>query len=271
MTLARVAVQLDPANELDDFQAVARALLAHGWSPSGFPRQALWRSFDASRSHCAASSTGCAIGVSTSGPTCARLFRRPAATSHYRPARYCYPVRRAFTPQAYASLCMVLAAIEGLGEQTTIRQLADEVARLRAGDEALPFDLTTRHAHRRAFVDAVAWLRSRDVLVLLDGDTEAFLAARVMPSTTSTGTRPAGCSCRRPAFSPVERLRGLPRRAVPAQPPRARRAGPAIVSTGGSSPKGPCTTTSCPATSATTHGSGVPVSRGPRAADRVHP
>ncbi len=38
----------------------------------------------------------------------------------------------------------------------------------------LPFDLTV-HAHRRAFVDAVAWLEQRGVLELLDGGTELFL------------------------------------------------------------------------------------------------
>ena len=175
MTLARVAVQLDPANELDDFQAVARALLAHGLVTERFPQAgvlALVRRFEEPLRSEFERICHWRLDI---GPHCARLFRRPAATSHYRPARSVTQSRRAFTPQAYASLCMVLAAIEGLGEQTTIRQLADEVARLRAGDDALPFDLTT-HAHRRAFVDAVAWLQERDVLVLLDGDTEAFLA-----------------------------------------------------------------------------------------------
>ena len=70
---------------------------------------------------------------------------------------------------------MVLAALERLGGQTTISRLADEVARLRAGDEYLPFDLT-QHGHRRAFVDAVAWLEQRGVLGLLDGDTETFVS-----------------------------------------------------------------------------------------------
>lgn len=175
MTLARVAVQLDPANELDDFQAVARALLAHGLVTERFPQAgilALVRRFEEPLRSEFERICHWRLDI---GPHCARLFRRPAATSHYRPARSVTQSRRAFTPQAYASLCMVLAAIEGLGEQTTIRQLADEVARLRAGDETLPFDLTT-HTHRRAFVDAVAWLQERDVLVLLDGDTEAFLA-----------------------------------------------------------------------------------------------
>ncbi|MHB8219871.1 MAG: TIGR02678 family protein [Acidimicrobiales bacterium] len=175
MTLARVAVQLDPANELDDFQAAARALLTHGLVTERFPQAGVLARVRRFEEPLRSEFERIFHWRLDIGPHCARLFRRPVATSHYRPARTVTQSRRAFTPQAYASLCMVLAAIEGLGEQTTIRQLADEVARLRAGDDALPFDLTT-HAHRRAFVDAVAWLQERDVLVLLDGDTEAFLA-----------------------------------------------------------------------------------------------
>jgi uncharacterized protein (TIGR02678 family) len=83
--------------------------------------------------------------------------------------------RRPFTPWAYACLCLVLAALESLGDQTTISHLADEVGRLRAGDRDLPFDLTD-HGHRRAFVDAVAWLEERGVLTVLDGDTESFVS-----------------------------------------------------------------------------------------------
>lgn len=73
-------------------------------------------------------------------------------------------------------MCLVLASLEGLGNQTTISQLAHEVARLHAGDPAIPFDLTL-HAHRRAFVDAVAWLEQRGIFVLIDGDTERFVTA----------------------------------------------------------------------------------------------
>jgi uncharacterized protein (TIGR02678 family) len=176
VTLARVAVQLDPANELDDFQAAALALLTHGLVTERFPEVgvlALVRRFEEPLRNELERLCHWRLDI---GPHCARLFRRPAAPSPHRPARSVTQSRRPFTPQAYASLCLVLAALEGLGEQTTIRQLADEVARLRAGDDSLPFDLTT-HAHRRAFVDAVGWLQERDVLVLLDGDTEAFLSA----------------------------------------------------------------------------------------------
>ncbi len=176
MTLGRVAAQLDAATELDDFQAAARTLLSSGLVTEHYPEAgvlALVRRFEEPLRNEFGRMCHWRLDV---GPTCARLLRRPAALSHHRPARTASQSRRPFNPQTYASLCLVLAALEGLGEQTTITQLADEVARLRAGDDALPFDLTL-HAHRRAFVDAVAWLQHRAVLVLIDGDTERFVAS----------------------------------------------------------------------------------------------
>lgn len=173
MTLARIAAQLDPA-ELDDFHAAARALLTHGVITRRYPNPgalAMVRRFEEPLRNEFNRLCHWRLDVA---PTCARLLRRPAQLSAHRPARTATQSRRRFSPQAYASLCLVLAALERLAEQTTISQLADEVARLRAGDEALPFDLTS-HSHRRAFVDAVAWLEERGVLELLDGDTETFL------------------------------------------------------------------------------------------------
>lgn len=175
MTLTKIATHLDTARELDDFQAAARALLTHGLVTQGFPQDgalALVRRFEEPLRNEFNRLCRWRLDVS---PTCARLLRRPAAISAHRPARSATQSRRAFSPQAYASLCLVLAALEGLREQTTISQLADEVSRLCAGDDALAFDLTT-HAHRRAFVDAVGWLEHRGVLELIDGETETFLA-----------------------------------------------------------------------------------------------
>jgi uncharacterized protein (TIGR02678 family) len=170
-----VAVQLDPARELDDFQAAACALVTHGLVTERFPQAgalALVRRFEEPlRSEF---SRLCHWRLDI-GPTCARLLRRPAALSAHRPARTATASRRPFGPQTYALLCLVLASLEGLGEQTTIAHLADEVVRLRAGDDALPFDLTA-HTDRRAFVDAVAWREHRGVLTLIDGDTEMFVS-----------------------------------------------------------------------------------------------
>lgn len=176
MTLARVAAQLDPAEELEEFQQAARALLVAGLVTERYPHAgalALVRRFEEPLRNEFGRMCRWRLDL---GPTCARLLRRPAELSCHRPARTATQSRRAFAPLAYAYLCLVLAALEGLGGQTTITQLADEVARVRAGDDTVPLDLTS-HAHRRVFVDAVAWLEHRDVLRLLDGDTETFLAA----------------------------------------------------------------------------------------------
>jgi uncharacterized protein (TIGR02678 family) len=174
VTLARIAAHLDPARELDDFQGAARALLTHGLITERYPQPgvlALVRQFEEPLRNEFNRLCHWRLDVA---PTCARLLRRPAAVSVHRPARTATQSRRYFGPQTYVLLCLVLGALEGLGEQTTISQLAGEVVRLRAGDDALPFDPTV-YAHRRAFVDAVAWLEQRGVLQLLDGDTETFL------------------------------------------------------------------------------------------------
>jgi uncharacterized protein (TIGR02678 family) len=176
VTLARVAVQLDPASELDDFQTAARALLTHGLVSERYPQAgtlALVRRYEEPLRKEFERLCHWRLDL---GPHCARLLRRPATLSPHRPARTVTSSHRPFSPQAYASLCMLLAAIEGLGDQTTIQQLADEVARLRAGDDSLSFDLTV-HGHRRAFVDAVSWLQEREVLILVDGETEAFVSS----------------------------------------------------------------------------------------------
>lgn len=169
---ARVAVQLD-AGEREDFQQAARVLLAHPlvtavWPEAGslplirrfeeplrneFWRMCRWRLDIGARS--------------------ARLLRRPAETTDTRPATS--RTGRPFSPWAYAFWCLVLSALESVGTQTSISVLADEVTRIRAGDDALPVDLTA-FEQRRAFVDAVGLLERLGVLTLIDGATEAFLA-----------------------------------------------------------------------------------------------
>lgn len=176
MTSARIALHLDPATELDEFQAAVRALVTAGLVTGRYPGPgalALVRRYEEPLRNEFGRLCHWRLDVAS---TCARLLRRPAGLSTHRPARTATQSRRPFAPQTYASLCLALAALEGLGEQTTITQLAEEVARLRAGDDALPFDLTS-HAHRRAFVDAVAWLEHRGILTVLDGDTQSFLAS----------------------------------------------------------------------------------------------
>ena len=69
----------------------------------------------------------------------------------------------------------MLSALESVGTQTSISALADEVTRIRAGDDTLPVDLTV-FEQRRAFVDAVGSLEQLGVLTVVDGATEAFLS-----------------------------------------------------------------------------------------------
>ena len=72
-------------------------------------------------------------------------------------------------------LCLALAAIESLGEQTSLSALAEEILRLRSGDDELPVDLT-QYDQRRALADAVRWLEERGVVTLRDGAAEQWLA-----------------------------------------------------------------------------------------------
>lgn len=174
MSPGRTAALLDPASELEDFQAAASALVVHGIVTAIYPREGvlpLVRRYEEPLRREFHRLCHWRVDV---GPTTARLLRRPAALSVDRVAKSITQSKRPFTPQTYASLCMVLAAFERLGDQTSIRRLAEEVALLAAGDEELPFD-PRLHLHRRAFVDAVSWLERRGVLLLLDGDTEHFV------------------------------------------------------------------------------------------------
>lgn len=171
----RAAIQLDPGDELEQFQEAARTLIAYPLVTRVFPhagalphilrfeeplrnefrRLCHWR-----------------LDVST---TCARLMRWPAQLSPCRPALASTESRRPLTPRAYAYLCLVLASLEGIGKQSTVSHLADAALRLCAGDAELELDLT-QYSHRKALVDAVLWLQKRGVLRLLDGATEAYLS-----------------------------------------------------------------------------------------------
>lgn len=172
MTLARIARQLDPS-ELDEFQRSARLLLAHPVVTDTYPRRGALpaiRRYETVLRNEFGRVLHYRLDV---GPTCARLTRRPASLSSVRPART--STEREFKRWTYTFLCLVLAAFESLGEQTSLSQLAEEVARLRAGDATLPVDLTVNE-QRRGFVDAVAWLEHLGVVKVQDGSTESFMA-----------------------------------------------------------------------------------------------
>jgi len=169
----RTAAQLDAA-ELEEFQRAARLLLAHPLITSRWPRPGALTAVRRWELPLRAEFERVLRYPLDIGPGCARLTRRSGSLSPHRGART--RTGRPFSPWAYAYLCLVLAAIESLGDQTTVSQLSDTVVRLTAGDEAVPVDLTL-YAQRRAFVDAVAWLEERGVIELRDGGAEQWLAA----------------------------------------------------------------------------------------------
>lgn len=167
----RVAVQIDRA-DLPDFQRAARLLLAHPLVTPRWPRPdalALVRRWEVPLRAEFGRVLGYRLDV---GPTCARLYRKAAVPSPHRGART--RTQRPMGRLACSFLCLALAALESLGDQTTASALADEIQRLRAGDDTLPIDLTS-HDQRRAFVDAVKWLEDRGVLGLCDGTVDRWL------------------------------------------------------------------------------------------------
>ena len=167
----RAAVQID-AGELEDFQRTARLLLGHPLVTPTWPNpRALTtvRRWEVPLRNEFSRVLGFRLDV---GRSSARLYRRAATTSVHRG-----PFTRTLRPLGHVAcsfLCLVLAALEELGDQTTASRLADAVLRLRSGDDALPVDLTV-YAQRRAFVDAVTWLEDRGVLGLRDGGADQWL------------------------------------------------------------------------------------------------
>jgi uncharacterized protein (TIGR02678 family) len=168
----RAAVQIE-RDELELFQRTARLLLAHPLVTESWPRPgalALVRRWEPVLRNEFGRVLGYRLDV---GRSCARLYRRAATTSTHRG-----PHTRTQRPMgrlACSFLCLTLAALESLGDQTTASQLSHEILRLRSGDDALPVDLT-QYDQRRAFVDAVKWLEDRGGLRLCDGTVDLWLA-----------------------------------------------------------------------------------------------
>lgn len=168
----RAAVQIDRA-ELEDFQRAARLLLAHPLVTGSWPRPgalATVRRWEVPLTAEFGRVLGYRLDI---GRSCARLYRRAATTSVHRGAFT--GTDRPMGRLSCSFLCLALAALESLGDQTTASRLSDEVMRLRAGDDVLPVDLT-RYDQRKAFVDAVKWLEDRAVLRLCDGTVERWMA-----------------------------------------------------------------------------------------------
>jgi uncharacterized protein (TIGR02678 family) len=166
-----VAAQLEP-DQLEEFQQAARLLLAHPLVSETWPRPgalAAVRRWETVLRNEFGRVLGYRLDVGRSG---ARLYRKPATTSVHRSGRT--RTGRPLGHLACATMCLALAALEGLGDQTTASLLSQDILRLRSGDDALPVDLT-QYDQRRAFVDAVTWLEDRGVLRLCDGAVERWL------------------------------------------------------------------------------------------------
>jgi uncharacterized protein (TIGR02678 family) len=167
----RVAAQLD-AEELEQFQRAVRLLLASPLVTETWPRPealALVRRWEPVLRAELQRVLGYRLDVSRD---CARLYRRPPTLSPHRGARRGND--RPMGPLACSFLCLALAALESLGDQTTASELSGEVLRLRSGDDALPVDFT-QYDQRRALAAALRWLEARGVLALRDGELDQWL------------------------------------------------------------------------------------------------
>ncbi|MFI5840017.1 DUF2398 family protein [Catenuloplanes sp. NPDC051500] len=101
----------------------------------------------------------------------ARLVRTADALDPDRPA--VSRTGRPFDRRRYAYLSLCLAVLGRAGVQIMLSELADAVAGDANRIGGLGLDPDTG-ADRRAFVDAVAWLEERGVLVLADGSSAAW-------------------------------------------------------------------------------------------------
>ena len=167
---SRLFVTLDPG-DLAEAQRAVRTLLAHPLVTSRWPDDralALVRHHEEPLRGELARVLGHPLEV---GRSWARLVRRPSRPSPSRPALT--RTGRAFGRRTYATLCLVLAALEQLGPSTLVSGLVEEVNRQSAGDPALGLD-PGRPDHRDALVDAVLLLQQRGVLHLVDGELEAW-------------------------------------------------------------------------------------------------
>ncbi|MEO5679005.1 MAG: TIGR02678 family protein [Acidimicrobiales bacterium] len=168
--MTRLLVTLD-ATELGEAQQAARTLLAHPLVTSGWPDDvalALVRHHEEPLREELARLLGYSLEV---GRSWARLVRRPSRLSSSRPALT--RTGRPFGRRTYATLCLVLAALEQLGPSALVSGLVEEVNRQSAGDASLGLD-PSRPDHRDALVDAVLLLQQRGVLKLVDGVLEAW-------------------------------------------------------------------------------------------------
>jgi uncharacterized protein (TIGR02678 family) len=163
---------IDPL-ALDSYQRAARVILANHLVTRGYPDRIalpLIRRWATELREDLAELLGYRLEVTE---TTARLFPVLDRLDPSRPART--PAERVFDRRRYAYLALAVAALGRAGEQTTLSELADQVATHATRVQGLEL-ATDRAADRDAFVDAVAWLAVRGALTLADGDAGGWAA-----------------------------------------------------------------------------------------------
>lgn len=167
-------------HELEDFQRAGRALVATGLVTERWPAPGLLpviRRYEATLRAELAQLFGWVLRVDA---RVARVVRVPARPDARRGVQALDKggSSRPFAPRDYALVCLVLAALEREGPQTTIRRLVAGVERAQTQAAALAVDFATV-VDRRAFVTAVVWLGEVGVLdESADSDTFGFIADR---------------------------------------------------------------------------------------------
>ena len=159
------------SSELGDLQRAARSLLGQGIVTERRVGEREWRNlrrYAAPLAAAFADLAGYRVEVSR---TSVALIRRVDRLSD-SPV-FTTPSDRAFDRMRYALVALVLAALERLGKQTTLTDLATRVRTAAASIPSLPFDPDQHHA-RLALGHAVRVLEELGAVQLTDGSREAW-------------------------------------------------------------------------------------------------
>jgi uncharacterized protein (TIGR02678 family) len=106
----------------------------------------------------------------------ARLHKRAAVPDPHRGVRRAHGTGRAFDVLRYQLLALTCAQLLRR-PHLTVGDLADAIARVTGGDEALLTFDPTKHMHRLAFVDVLLWLSSMGAIASMAGDLEGYATA----------------------------------------------------------------------------------------------
>ncbi len=159
------------SSELGDLQRAARILLGHGIVTEKRVGEREWRNLRRYAAPLAASFSdlaGYRVEVSRTSVALIRRIDKLSDSPVFRT-----PSDRAFDRMRYALVALVLAALERLGKQTTLTDLATRVRTAAAAIPNLPFDPDQHHA-RLALGHAVRVLEELGAVQLTDGSREAW-------------------------------------------------------------------------------------------------